>query len=128
MRDLLAPHGVQIVGIGGKRQRLLILICLFFGIDLFAGADFMGRKKLLRFAAGRSTRAVVTPVNCLHDAFIVTYFAYLREGAGQQSCGQTSWLAPSTPNARGVTCPMRSNTSSRIIATNRGSQPAVAAR
>ena len=90
MHDLLALQGVQLVGISRERQRLFILVCLFAGVDLLIGAEFVGRKKLLRFAAGCSTRAVVTPVNFLHDVFILTYFAYRRAGAGQQSRGQTS--------------------------------------
>jgi hypothetical protein len=41
-----------------------VVLCLL-RIGLFEDADFFGRKKLLRFGAGFSTRAVVVPVDFL---------------------------------------------------------------
>src|SRR5690606_21093839 len=73
-------------------------------------------------AAGRSWRAGRAPVAA------ATTGRSCCPGVKQQSAGQASWLGPRVPDARAAAPSVRSSTSSRIIATNRGSVPTVPAR
>lgn len=66
MNDLLAFGGIDFIDAFGQRDSLRGVDGGFLGIDLFIGFNLVRRKKLLRFAAGRSVRAVVTPVHVRH--------------------------------------------------------------
>ena len=72
MHHLLSPGGIEFVGAGREGQCHFVLVFRFSRVDPLIDADSMRRKKLLRFAAGDSTRAMIAPIDSLHGSFIMS--------------------------------------------------------
>jgi hypothetical protein len=65
MDDLLAFGGVEVVDACEEALAVFETQLFLLGVQLFLDRDLVGRKKLLRSAAGGSTGAVVAPVHFL---------------------------------------------------------------
>lgn len=66
MHNALALGHIDFVHAVGQGQRLGLVQGLFACIVLQGGFELVGRKKLLRFAAGLSALAVVAPIDVGH--------------------------------------------------------------
>ena len=66
VHDILAFRGVNVVNGLRQLQGLLLLQGRLSGVDFFACLQACCRKKLLRFAARLSARAMIAPIDLRH--------------------------------------------------------------